>query len=176
MLLIAFRRPRIQTPGPHSLALRLGQFIRKMSQHSVKGTTGIVLRSPLKSGHQWLDTVLQAKESDQFGCGHPLSPAPLPSQLLNPLSRLSRMQTPSGHHLRSLIPVATTYAGWFANALGKLNPKPEPAEEPEESAPKATKRWVKWRTLILRCWAEFFKTFVKFYFFAPFEGCLKIWA
>jgi len=49
-----------------------------------------------------------------------------------------------------------TYAGWFANALGNLNPskKESPvvqddAEEPE----KAKSRWVKWRTLVLRCWA-----------------------
>jgi len=50
-----------------------------------------------------------------------------------------------------------TYAGGFANALGNLNPSKkenlvvqDDAEEPE----KAKGRWVKWRTLILRCWAE----------------------
>lgn len=49
-----------------------------------------------------------------------------------------------------------TYAGHFANALGNLNPNKKEssvvqhdAQEPE----KAKSRWVKWRTLILRCWA-----------------------
>ena len=47
-----------------------------------------------------------------------------------------------------------TYAGWFANALGKLNPKPARAESEESSATGApSKKWVRWRTLILRTWA-----------------------
>ena len=45
-----------------------------------------------------------------------------------------------------------TYAGWFANALGKLNPKPAASETLPVEEPKSS-RWVKWRTLILRCWA-----------------------
>ena len=52
-----------------------------------------------------------------------------------------------------------TYAGHFARRpakqvwLGNLNPKTEPTEvtdKPKESKPS---KWVKWRTLILRCWA-----------------------
>ncbi len=45
-----------------------------------------------------------------------------------------------------------TYAGHFANALGNLNPKQESQVEEltEKSKPG---KWVKWRTLILRCWA-----------------------
>lgn len=47
-----------------------------------------------------------------------------------------------------------TYAGWFANALGKLNPKKDnETNTVEELAEKPTGKWVKWRTLILRCWA-----------------------
>ena len=44
-----------------------------------------------------------------------------------------------------------TYAGWFANALGKLNPKAEQEtpETPENPKPK----WVRWRALVLRTWA-----------------------
>ena len=45
-----------------------------------------------------------------------------------------------------------TYAGHFANALGKLNPKPESQVEELADKPKSGK-WVKWRTLILRSWA-----------------------
>ena len=47
-----------------------------------------------------------------------------------------------------------TYAGWFANAQGKLNPKPARAESEESSATGApNKKWARWRTLILRTWA-----------------------
>ena len=47
---------------------------------------------------------------------------------------------------------------WFANALGNLNPKEakndKPSDQPEAENPEKTKsKWVKWRTLILRCWA-----------------------
>ena len=47
------------------------------------------------------------------------------------------------------------YAGWFANALGKLNPKPvrnETFEETLSDAPKKQK-WTRWRALVLRTWA-----------------------
>ena len=47
-----------------------------------------------------------------------------------------------------------TYAGWFANALGKLNPKPAREESTDLSATgSSNKKWVRWRTLILRTWA-----------------------
>lgn len=48
-----------------------------------------------------------------------------------------------------------TYAGWFSNALGKLNPKPESKEvaSDKETELKPHKRWVRWRTLVLRTWA-----------------------
>ena len=46
-----------------------------------------------------------------------------------------------------------TYAGYFANALGNLNPKPESTEETDKPERSKASRWVKWRTLILRCWA-----------------------
>ena len=44
-----------------------------------------------------------------------------------------------------------TYAGWFSNALGKLNPKPGQAAPAAVHAPKP--KWVKWRALVLRTWA-----------------------
>ena len=38
-----------------------------------------------------------------------------------------------------------TYAGWFANALGKLNPKPVRDESTDSSAVGASnKKWVRW--------------------------------
>lgn len=38
-----------------------------------------------------------------------------------------------------------TYAGWFANALGKLNPKKDnETNTVEELAEKPTGKWVKW--------------------------------
>ncbi|MFN8613660.1 MAG: hypothetical protein U0931_39360 [Vulcanimicrobiota bacterium] len=48
-----------------------------------------------------------------------------------------------------------TYAGHFANALGNLKPRREkPTNSDEMGEPKkTTSKWVKWRTLILRCWA-----------------------
>lgn len=48
-----------------------------------------------------------------------------------------------------------TYAGHFANALGNLNlsKKESPVVQDEAEEPEKAKRWVKWRTLILRCWA-----------------------
>ena len=44
-----------------------------------------------------------------------------------------------------------TYAGWFANALGKLNPKKVNADSPNLEVPKP--KWVRWRALVLRTWA-----------------------
>ena len=47
-----------------------------------------------------------------------------------------------------------TYAGWFANALGKLNPKPVQVESAESTPPEAPKqKWIRWRALVLRTWA-----------------------
>lgn len=41
---------------------------------------------------------------------------------------------------------------WFASALGKLIPKKDnETNTVEELAEKPTGKWVKWRTLILRC-------------------------
>ena len=41
--------------------------------------------------------------------------------------------------------VAGVYAGWFANALGKLNPKPAREESEESSAAgSSSKKWVRW--------------------------------
>ena len=44
-----------------------------------------------------------------------------------------------------------TYAGWFSNALSKLNPKNVGTGEEREKPRKS--QWVPWKTLILRTWA-----------------------
>ena len=48
-----------------------------------------------------------------------------------------------------------TYAGWFSNALGKLNAKPlrKEAARDDLAEVKPLKKWVRWRTLVLRTWA-----------------------
>jgi hypothetical protein len=49
--------------------------------------------------------------------------------------------------------VAGVYAGWFANALGNLNPKEDNQADPVEEVTEKPRsgKWAKWRTLILLC-------------------------
>ena len=49
--------------------------------------------------------------------------------------------------------VAGVYAGYFANALGKLNPKPPKNETSEMPEPKRPSRITRWAALVLRTWA-----------------------
>ena len=60
-----------------------------------------------------------------------------------PASRPAHQQTAKQHQV--------TYAGYFANALGQLNLKPEGAQSKTPETPKP--KWVRWRQLVLRTWA-----------------------